>query len=355
MRSISVILCVMLLVSSCKLSNTNPGKTNNSELAALFNNYWEGRMKLFPLEATAIGDNRYNNLLPVDFTDNYRDSLRSFFAQYKNYISKYDRENLGDADKISFDIFKREMDMNLEGLTYKDNLMPANQFYALPLSLGQLGSGTGNQPFKTVKDFDDWLQRLQAFTVWTDSAIVYFRKGIETGNVLPHALVIKMVPEMQAMQTSDATSSLFYGPVSTMPSSFSQGEKDRLTTAFKNIIQQQVIPSYKKLGDFLQNEYLPKSRNTSGISSLPGGTKYYDFLTRLLTTTNKSAGEIYKTGLSEVARIRKLQDSVKNVVGFKGDLQAFFEFMKVDKQFMPYKTPEEILKAFGSIHNLDAS
>ena len=350
MKSIFVVLCLMLVVSACKLSNTNPGRTSNSELAALFNNYWEGRMKLFPLEATAIGDNRYNNLLPVDFTDSYRDSLRSFFTQYKNYISKYDRENLGDADKISFDIFKREMDMNLEGLTYKDNLMPANQFYALPLSLGQLGSGSGNQPFKTVKDYDDWLQRLQAFVGWTDSAIVYFRKGIETGNVLPHSLVTKMLPQMQAMQTSDATGSLFYGPVSTMPSTFNQAEKDRLTTAFKNIIQQQVIPSYKKLGDFLQNEYLPKSRNTSGISSLPEGTKYYDFLTRLLTTTNKSAGEIYNTGLSEVARIRKLQDSVKNAVGFKGDLQAFFEFMKVDKQFMPYKTPGGILKAFDSIH-----
>ncbi len=108
MRYISVLLSIMLFATACKLSNTNPGKTNNSELAALFNNYWEARMKLFPLEATAIGDNRYNNLLPVDFTDSYRDSLRTFFTQYKNYISKYDRENLGEEDKISFDIFKRE-------------------------------------------------------------------------------------------------------------------------------------------------------------------------------------------------------------------------------------------------------
>ncbi|MCY7423142.1 MAG: DUF885 domain-containing protein, partial [Chitinophagaceae bacterium] len=247
-------------------------------------------------------------------------------------------------------IFKREMDMNLEGLTFHDNFMPANQFYALPLTLGQLGSGTGNQPFKTVKDYDDWLQRVSHFSIWTDSAIVYFRKGVETGNVLPTALVQKMIPEMRAMQTSDVTTSLFYGPVSTMPAAFSQADKDRLTTSFKSVIQQQLIPSYKKLGEFLQNEYLPRSRSTSGISALPGGDKIYGYLARLLTTTNKTPNEIYNIGLSEVARIRKLQDSVKNAVGFKGDLQAFFEFMKVDKQFMPYKSPGEILKAFDSIH-----
>ncbi len=339
-----------IFATGCKLSNTNPTKSNNTELAALFNNYWEARLKLFPLEATAIGDTRYNNLLPTDFTNSYRDSLRSFFTLYKNYISKYDRETLSESDKISFDIFKREMDMNLEGLTYNDNLMPANQFYALPLTLGQLGSGSGNQPFKTVKDYDDWLQRLSSFSAWADSAIVYFRKGIETGNVLPHALVLKMIPEMQAMQTSDVTTSLFYTPVSIMPASFSKFDKNRLSTAFKSAIQQHVLPSYTKLSNFLQNEYLPKSRNTSGIAALPGGTKYYNYLTRLLTTTNMTANEIYNTGLSEVARIRKLQDSVKNTVGFKGDLQAFFEFMKVDQQFMPYKTPGEILKAFDSIH-----
>ena len=275
-----------IFASGCKLSNTNATKSNNLELAAFFSNYWEGRLKLFPLEAAAVGDNRYNNLLPADFTNSYRDSLRSFFTLYKNYIGKYDRESLSEQDKISFDIFKREMDMNLEGLIYDDNLMPANHFYALPLALVKLGSGSGNQPFKTVRDYDDWLQRLSSFSAWTDSAIVYFRKGIETGNVLPRALVIKMIPQMQAMLTTDVTSNLFYGPVSTMPATFNKVDKDRLIIAFKSAIQQHVLTPYKKLGEFLQNEYLPKSRNTSGISTLPGGTKYYNYLTRLLTTTD---------------------------------------------------------------------
>ena len=103
---------------------------------------------------------------------------------------------------------------------------------------------------------------------------------------MPRALVIKMIPQMQAMLTTDVTFNLFYGPVSTMPATFNKVDKDRLIIAFKSAIQQHVLTPYKKLGEFLQNEYLPKSRNTSGISTLPGGTKYYNYLTRLLTTTD---------------------------------------------------------------------
>ncbi|HLK28302.1 MAG TPA: DUF885 domain-containing protein, partial [Puia sp.] len=104
------------------------------------------------------------------------------------------------------------------------------------------------------------------------------------------------------------------------------------------------------LADFLKNEYLPKSRATSGINAIPNGDAYYNFLIRDQTTTDKSSEEIYQTGLNEVARIRKIMDSVKNAVGFKGDLAAFFEYMKTDKKFTPYKTPKEVLDAFEAIH-----
>src|SRR4030095_2844277 len=108
-------------------------------------------------------------------------------------------------------------------------------------------------------------------------------------------------------------------------------------------------PAYKKLGDFLKNEYLSKARTSTGINSLPDGDKYYNYLVHYWTTTNKTPDEIYNTGLAEVKRIRSIMDSVKNAVGFKGDLNAFFEYMKNDKQFMPYKTPQDVLNAFHAI------
>ncbi len=345
-----LIVSLVILATSCKLSNTNPGKESNKELAVLFDNYYEERLKLFPLEATAIGDNRYNDLLPVDFSESYRNTVKDFFARYKTNISKFDPEALNEQDRLSYDVFNREMSINVESFNYQDNYIPFQQFWGLPLSMGQLGSGDGNQPFKTVKDYENWIKRGGKFAAWADSAIVYFKKGIETNYVLPKALVQKMIPQMNAMLVKDDTSSLFFNPIKKFPKEFTEANRSRLTQEYVNLIHNQLLPSYKKLGDFLKNEYLSKARETSGISALPDGKNYYQFLIRTQTTTNKTPEEIYQTGLAEVARIGRLQDSLKNVVGFKGDMAAFFEYMKTDKKFMPYKQPGDILAAFEAIH-----
>ena len=355
---INALLLGVLFLISCNepsakektASKKDSSRFNDSTISTLFENYYDERLELFPLEATAIGVNTYNDRLPPDFTESYRNTLKSFFNRYLAEINIYDRESLNASNKISYDIFKREMEMNIEGLKFHDNYIPFNQFYGLTLTMGQLGSGSGMQPFKTVEDYDNWVSRASKFSAWTDSAIIYFKKGIDAGYVLPKSLVEKMIPQMHAMVTSDAKQSLFYDPVKNFPQSFSGADKKRLQHDFTILINEQLVPSYKKLDSFLQKEYLPKARTTTGISDVPNGGEYYNYLVRLSTTTNKNPEEIYQTGLSEVARIRGIMDSIKNAVGFKGDLQAFFEFMKTDKQFTPYKTPKDVLSAFENIH-----
>ncbi|MEP7317218.1 MAG: DUF885 domain-containing protein [Panacibacter sp.] len=350
MQKILVVVAMCIVLAACNTTGGNNKSDDNKELATMLDQYYEETLQLFPLSATGVGDNRYNDLLYADFTESYRLKLKEFSDRYLNEIKKFDREKLNQNDQISYDIFRREMEMNIEGLAFHDNYIPCNQFYALPLSLGQMGSGEGNQPFKTVKDYDDWIKRATAFSAWTDSAIVYFKKGMETGFVLPKSIVVKMIPQMQAMITDSAHSSLFYGPVTKMPADFSDADKQRLTTAYIKLINEQIVPSYKKLAVFLNDEYLPKARATSGINAVPDGDKYYAYLVRQQTTTNKSPEEIYQTGLKEVARIHAIMDSVKKATGFKGDLTAFFNFMRADQQFTPYKTPKEVLNAFEAIH-----
>lgn len=349
MKHFLLFAVILFSVTACKLSSDNQTNESNKELAALLDKYYDERLSLFPLEATAIGDNRFDDKLYADFTDSYKLKLKDFYNRYLIYVTRFERDKLNKNDQISYDVFKREMEMSLEGLKFKQNRIPANQFEGLTLALGQMGSGDGNQPFKTVADYNNWLQRMKAFSVWTDSAIVYFKKGIAENYVLPKSLVVKMIPQMNAMVVDDITKSLFYGPINKMPKEFSDADKKKLTDAFTVAIKENIIPSYKKLGDFLQNEYLAKARNSSGIDSVPNGKAYYNYLIRNWTTTDKSAEEIYATGLSEVKRIRSIMETIKSDVQFKGDLKAFFEFMKTDKRFMPYKTPEEVLAAFHTI------
>jgi uncharacterized protein (DUF885 family) len=159
-----------------------------------------------------------------------------------------------------------------------------------------------------------------------------------------------MIPQMQAMVTDDPAKSLFYGPVTNMPASFSAADKDRLTKAYTQLITGTITPSFKKLADFLQQEYLPKARTTTGLKDIPDGDAYYKFLIRQQTTTDMTPDEIYNTGLAEVARIRGEMERIKNETGFKGDLNAFFTYLKTDARFRPYKSAKEILAAFDSIH-----
>lgn len=346
---LSAFLVLAVILLACHTKPT-ASKNGNDKLSQLFETYWQERMKLFPLEAMQTGDNRYNDRLPIDFTDSYRHTLQQFYSRYLTEIEKYHPDDLNDNDRISYAVFKREMQLQLEGLTFHDNYMPFQQFWGLPLTMGQLGSGESSQPFKTVTDYNNWLSRAKNFAAWSDSAIVYFKKGMDSSIVLPKVLVVKMIPQMQDLATTDTAKSVFYGPIKNMPTSFSAAQKDSLRLAYSTTINRYIIPSYKKLAAFLQTEYLPKARTTSGIAAIPQGKEYYNYLVRMWTTTSQSPDEIYNTGLAEVKRIRTEMERIKDSVGFKGDLKAFFEYMKTDPKFMPYQTPQQVLAAFEDIH-----
>jgi uncharacterized protein (DUF885 family) len=352
-KSIALAIIILILGNACKnatTTNTTEKSTSaKSIIDSVYATYYEDRLKLFPLDATTNGDSRYNNLLPIDFTNTYKAELLKFYTKNLNTLKNIDPTSLSDEQKSSYNIFKREMEMSIEGLGFTDNYIPANQFWGLPLTMGQLGSGDGNQPFKTVSDYQNWLQRITAFTAWTDSAILYFKKGMATNYVLPQSLVIKMIPQLESMVTNDATKSLFYGPIAKMPKEFTAAEKQKLTTAYTTAIKNELMPAYKKLATFIKQEYLPKARTSNGISALPNGNNYYQYLIKYWTTTNKTPEEIYQIGLGEVARIKGLMDSVKKSVNFTGDLTAFFEYMKNDAKFMPYKNSAQVLKAFADI------
>lgn len=349
MKKLTIALLILLTVNACKQS-TKSSTEANKDFTAMCEQYYQEGLKLNPLNATYIGDERYNDLLPNDGSSAFINANKSFNEQYLDSLKKYNRETLNDNDKLSYDYLKDQLDMNLEGFKYHSEYLPFNQMFSLPLTIGQLGSGTGAQPFKTVKNYEDWLKRMTAFSVWADTAIGNFKKGMESGIVFPKSLVVKMIPQMQSMVVTDATKSLFYGPINLMPKDFSAADQKRITDEYKNSITNVIIPTYKRLGDFLQNEYLPKARATSGWSSMPDGAEWYAYLVRQQTTTKKTPEEVYQTGLKEVARIKKQMDSIKNLVGFKGDLKAFFEYMKTDKKFMPYQKPQEVLAAFEDIH-----
>src|SRR5664279_1028256 len=249
MKKILPISFIIFNMMACNQQTSVPVRQSNAALNKMFDDYYEERLKLFPLEATQNGDSRYNDLLPINITQAYRDTLRNFYSRYLQAVEKYDTAKLDDNDLISYKIFDREMKMQIESLdlgmadppSMSFFYIPFQQFWGLPITMGQLGSGEGVQPFKTEKDYSDWLSRMQKFATWSDSAIVQFKNGIKSGFVLPKDLVIKMIPQMEALTTTDTSANIFYGPVKKFPAAFPDSLRSKIFHKYANAINAYII------------------------------------------------------------------------------------------------------------------
>jgi uncharacterized protein (DUF885 family) len=320
----------------------------SAKLNQLFDAYFEEWLQLNPLLATSIGDPRYNDRFEVTISPEWRARFERLERGYLERVKGIDREKLAPQERLSYDVFKSARELEIEGLGFPDELMPLNQFYSVPNTFVQLGSGSGLQPFKTVKDYEDFLKRVDGLVAWSDQAIANMRLGIAKGYTVPRVLVERTLPQLQSQVVAKPEDSAFWGPVRKMPESFSAADRERLTAAYRSMIETKVFPTYRRLHDFMRDEYLPKARETVGMGALPDGKAWYDYRIRDITTTDYSAERIHDMGLAEVARIHGEMRKVMKQVGFEGDLDAFFEYMKNDPKFV-YPNSGELIEGYVAI------
>lgn len=336
---------------SCKKSDSPITKVTPVDLDSITANYYEQYLKLYPLDATAQGDERYNDQLPINIDKDFISGEITFYNSVQNQLKKVDYKSLNDQDKTVYDVLDYTLKDKIERYAYHPEYIPFTQFSGLPLDFPLLGSGQGNQPFKTEKDYSDWLKRTENFPAWMDAAIENFREGITNQYVLPKKLVVKMVTQMNAEEitSSDFSKNIFYGPINNFPKNFTAAQREKFTKEFKTMITKRIIPSYTKMGSFLQTEYLPKARTTDGINGLPKGNDIYAYFAKSWTTTTKTPNEINQIGLEQVAMLRNEMEKVKQQVGFSGSLEEFLIHLKSDPKAMPYKTDVEVIKVFNTV------
>lgn len=348
--SCALLLCIIPTLPPTHAQQTQTAATTDSaKLNQLFENAFADYLRSHPVVATSIGDHRYDDQFPTDISEEFRAQEKAVFAKYLRELETINRDALVGQDRLSYDTFQLLAETTLEGFQFNGYLTPINQFADTTAFFAQLASGRSLHPFKTVKNYEDFLSRARGFQMWVDTAIANMRKGMATGIVLPRILVEKKLPQLSALTPADIKQSLFYQPVTNLPADFSATDKARLTESYTNAINEIIYPSYRKLYDFLKDEYLPKSRSTVGLSAIPKGKEEYAYRVRLITTTKLTPEQIHKIGLDEVARIRGEMEKVKEQVGFKGNLNAFFEFVRTDPKFNPFKTAEEVLIAYRAI------
>ncbi|MFY7957971.1 MAG: DUF885 domain-containing protein [Flavobacterium macrobrachii] len=344
--SFSAIVILSLLFANCK-SDEKP-----QDFKSITDNYFNEKNELSPLEATFNGQTEQNDKLVFEMTDAYRSKKKAFFEKYLSELKKIDFDKLSEEEKNSYDIIKWEAEVGISLLEQNGNLTPINQFDGTHLTMGQLASAESAQPFKTVDDYEKFYKRLDLYTVWIDSAIVYMKKGMNQNVLLPKSLAVKVVPQFESLITPKAEDNLFYSSCKKFPTEFTQQQKDELSKKYAATISEKLIPQFQKMVKFLNEEYVPKCRTTSGIGSLNGGNELYKSLVKQWTTTTKTPEEIHELGLKEVARIKSEMEKVKTQVGFTGTIIEFFEHVRNKPELKPFKDPKEVIANFERYHKI---
>ena len=347
-------LLASLLMLTSTIGAAEPA-AQAAKLDSMYAEYWEENLKLDPLGATFVGDARYNAEMPNFYAHEYEEQTRALNRRYLDrahaIVGAKGADALSGQDRLSYDIFTLNRESELEDLKFPGRLLPVNQFYNFSNSFAQLGSGTSAQPFKTVKDYDDWLKRAARAPMIFDQAVVNMREGLKAGLTQPKVLMEKVLPQLDANTTDEVEKSIYWGPVTNMPKDFSAADRARLTAAFRDLIGKQLNPSLRRMRTYIADEYLPKCRESFGIGALPSGAAWYEHKVRDNTTRSMTPARAHQIGLDEVARIQDGMRDVAKDLGYTKsvkslpELKAFFEWMKA-RADMYFKSREELLSTY---------
>lgn len=351
MTTARLLLPLLFLMSSTALAqqNQSTNATSSSQaLNQLFEEYFERSLQLNPLQATFIGDHRYDDQLANDISPAHIAAVLAFDRKYLEAVQKFDPGALSPQDRLSWEIFVSERRNAIASAQFPFQWLPVNQLFSIPALMPVLGSGTNAQPFATAQDYDEFLARISDYVVWSDQSIVNMREGIRHNIVYPRVVMEKVQAQLAELIAADPKQSLFYLPVTKFPEAISSADRARLEKAYIRAITQQLNPSYQRLHDFVRDEYLKPARSTVAWSELPEGAKWYAFLVQASTTTTLSPDYIHELGVKEVARIRSEMEQVKAQVGFKGDLQAFFKFLQDDPRFY-YTKADDLIQGYREL------
>jgi uncharacterized protein (DUF885 family) len=315
------------------------------QLARLVERYWDESQRLNPHSRSALV--RFEPAAGYDISPQFLADSLDLERRYRDALLGVPREGLDAESQLTYDIFKRERDVAIEGFTYPSELMPVNPFRSVPLEFASAGAGVGPYAILSAKDYESWRARAGDYVHWTAQAIASMREGLRRGYVLPRVLVARMLPILAELGT-DTPSSVFYRPLAAIPPTVRPEERRRFSNGIVTGVKEEILPAYRHLHDFLRDEYLPRARQSIALSALPLGPAWYAHLVRRETASRLAPADIHAIGVAEADRLHGRLQSLLAEAGFAGNAQAYFEAAQRDPP-IAYKAPEELLDFYAEL------
>jgi uncharacterized protein (DUF885 family) len=358
-RSLLAIAVLGLALAACEFPAGSPPRVEDTaspiaaalqakdaEAAKLYRvveTYFNAWLALNPLHASELGDHRFDDRFGDYASASWMADSLGIEQEALERLAAVDPERLQGEDRWSYEAFKRQRELNVYGYRYPSELLAIDQCMPWPTTLARLASDP--DAFRTARDYDEFLSRMDGFVAWSDQVVNNLRAGISKGVVLPKVVVQRTLPRLEAFAgIEDPKQSVFWRPLLNFPAGLPVQERRRLLAAFDERLRSKVIPAYRRLHDYLAQEYLPQARGTIAWSELPGGDFWYAWLVRRHTSSNLTPDEVHELGLREVARLRANLAEVP-LPGSGGDARGVLDALRNDTEARSLG-PAERLAAF---------
>jgi len=333
------ILVALALVSTS--IGTFAGPTE--EFRQLLDDAWQWELDENPLRASSLGDRRANDR----WADRSLDAIERRFQARRALLARLrsiDSSSLSEQDRLNYELFRRQLQTDIDANKYRAFLMPISQRGGVQ----SLESEAESVPMSSVQDYEDWLARMASVDQVIEQTMELQEAGRKQGYMSPRILMQRIPDQIAAQLVENAQDSPFYAVFENLPASFSDDDQTRLRTSATTIIDEKIVPAYRKFNRYFVGTYLPASRDSIGASALPNGKAFYEFRTRNYTTTSMSPNEIHRIGLDEVARIRSDMQMIIDELEFDGNFAEFLHFLRTDPQFY-YDDPQLLFDGYLAI------
>jgi len=312
----------------------------SDDFAELLDEAWEWRLENYPMFASRLGDDRYNDRwrdMSLDAIERRHEALSLFLRR----LYAIDRSQLPEAEQLNYELFGRELQDDVDAHRFGGHLMPFSHLGGIQ----NLDNDTNYLSFNTQKDYEGWLARLGKLNALIAQTIDLAERGRKSG-LVPPTILMRRVPDQLSAQLVDAAAdSPFYRIFETMPDTIDSMTQEQLQAAALETITKSVMPGYRKLASYFSKTYLPGCRDSIGLSALPNGNAWYEHVARHFTTTAMTPDEIHRLGLNEVRRIRDEMQAIIDDLGFAGSFDDFLVHLRTNPDFY-YDDPESLFTAY---------
>ena len=344
---ISIILISALVGIASNLSysflTTERPSQDEIDFKNLLDEDWEHTLQENPYFASLLGDLRFNNKVSSNSSEKFK-SDANYERAFLDKLDKIKLSNLNDSDQLNYRLIKTSMEISFEGRNFPRYYMALNQrggvqdYYSYGDRLN----------FSNKTDYEDWFERIKGFNENVKNSLKNNKEGLEMGYTQPKLVTRAVVSQIESLLASSMEDHPYYKIFLSANEIIGDEEASEIQSRVKDFIKNELNPSYRKLMTFLKNVYLPNSRNSVGISDVPDGKAWYEYLVKYHTTTDLTPDEIHEIGLKEVARIRSEMEDIIALVEWEGDFNSFLRFLRTDPQFY-YETGEELLDAYRAM------